>query len=549
MDLESLFKGEEIKRLLETTTRRTVEARGKLGISGMTDDSRKVKPGFVFVAIKGREQDGHDYIRSAVAGGAVVIVYQDDSKTGAIESLVRKYKNRELLFIKVSDSRRVFGLLWAAWYDFPSKNLKIIGVTGTDGKTTTTNLIYHILHSSGKKVGMVSTINARIGEKEIDTGFHVTNPEPELLQKLLKEMVVEGLEYAVLEVTSHGINQERIAGVNFYGAVMTNVTHEHLDYHKNFRNYLKTKGRIFENVRFSILNKDDKSFSYLNHKSKGKKISYGIINGAGVLAKDINQFGERTEFRLSARYGSLTTSSLRSGEVGVRIRLPGIYNVYNALAATATVLELGITLRGIKKGLESFGGLEGRFEEVNLGQPFKVVVDFAHTPNALDQVLRFSQRCNDPGAKIIIVFGCAGERDKEKRPMMGEIAARLADWTVITAEDPRREKVNDIIDSIASGCRRAEAEEVRVFDQELLIGKGKHTFVRVPDRREAIELAVSKARSGDLVLITGKGHEKSMCFGEIEYPWSDRKAVEEALDRLGYKVRKESGKNQNWGKT
>lgn len=512
MKLIDLFKDEEVKKLLSASMIRIIEAGENVKLNGITDDSRRVKPGYVFVAVKGLEHDGHNFIGQVVENGAVVVFDANSNYQLPVT------KSEKTVFIEVKNSRMALGLLWASWYGFPSKKLKVIGVTGTDGKTTTTNLIYHILKTAGEKVGMVSTINARIGKREIDTGFHVTNPEPELLQKLLREMVDEGIQCAILEVTSHGLDQERTSGVDFCGAVVTNVTHEHLDYHKTYKAYLETKGKLFKKVKFSILNGDDQSFPYLKKVTAGRVSTYGIDKKADICAKDI----QLTEG------GSVFCLNAKSSRVEIKFKLPGIYNVYNALAAVSVCLELGLNIRQIKIGLESFTHLEGRFDEINLGQPFRVIIDFAHTPNALAQVLELSSKIKMQNAKLIVVFGCAGERDREKRPMMGEIAGRLANLIVLTAEDPRTENVNDIIDQIADGCEKAGLLEGHSSSK-----RDRH-FVRIPDRKEAIEFAISKAKAGDLILITGKGHEKSLCFETTEYPWDDKQVAIDVLKKLGF---------------
>ena len=473
------------------------------------------------MAIRGFERDGHDYILQAIKNGASAIVIDVSSK-GKVRNL--DLQGSQPSFVWAENTRAALGLLCAAWYGFPSKKLKIIGVTGTDGKTTTTNLIYHILKKSGKKVGMVSTINARIGNREIDTGFHVTNPTPELLHQLLYEMANQGAQFVVLEVTSHGIDQERIAGVDFYGAVVTNVTHEHLDYHKTYLSYLETKGKLFKDVSFSVLNRDDRSFEFLSPISSGKVVTYGFSRSADYSVTEVKLRGESSSFKIlnNVSRGEVAGSSV------VKLNLPGRYNIYNALAAVSVCSELGLDSKQIKNGLETFSHLEGRFDEVKIGQPFRVVVDFAHTPNALEQVLELSSGLRTRSSKLVVVFGCAGERDREKRPMMGEIAGKFANLTVITAEDPRRENLEDIINQIADGCKKAGAEEV--FNS----GKNhnKNLFIKIPDRKEAIGFALKNAAANDIVIITGKGHEKSMCYGTVEYPWSDKKAVEDALGEI-----------------
>lgn len=517
MRLLSLFNDSEIKELL--ADQRLPARLGDVKVFGVTEDSRQVKRGYLFVAIKGLKTDGHRYISSALANGAAVVVYEDE--------ISQNFNGDRTLLIRVRNSRKALGLLITAWYGFPSRKLKVIGVTGTDGKTTTTNLIYHILKTWGKSVGMVSTIKARIGEKEVDTGFHVTNPTPEVLQKLLSQMVRKGMEYAVLEVTSHGVDQERIAGIQFLGAVITNVTHEHLDYHKTYQSYLKTKSRLFEKVKFSVLNRGDKSFDYLKSVASGRIVSYGLIQAADITASKIDLRGTVSHFYLS--FGSLKPPE------HIRLRLPGRYNVSNALAAAAACYRLGLSPRQIKAGLETFRRLEGRFDEVRLGQAFRVIIDFAHTPNALEEVLGLCQEIKSKEARLICVFGCAGERDRQKRPTMGQISGRLADASVLTAEDPRRENVEEIIDQMARGCLASGSKEVQETTSEKAIEQIKtHVFIRIPGRREAIRWAIQYSKAGDLVIVTGKGHEKSMCYGQEERPWSDRKVVEGELRKLGF---------------
>lgn len=480
----------------------------KKEVKGITDDSRKVKKGYLFVAMKGLTVDGHEFIPQAIKNGAKIVVGERDLNLESVS------------YIKVPDSRKAFGLLASSWYDSPSKKLKVVGVTGTDGKTTTSNLVYSILKMSGRKVGLVSTINAKIGNKEYDTGFHVTNPEPLLLQKLLSQMVEKGCEYAVLEVTSHGLDQERVAGVKFDIGVLTNITHEHLDYHKTFEAYREAKAKLFKDVRFAVLNKDDESFEYLTKRTKGQVVSYSIEKEAEFRAEGIRESEKGTQFTLVNK----------KKEYLVKTKLLGKYNVYNILAAVATALVSKVGMEDIQKAIESFEPLIGRLEEIKNNKGIKIYVDFAHTPNALREVLMLLSARKK--GRLIPVFGCAGERDRQKRKMMGEISGRLADISVFTAEDPRSEDVNKIIDEMAEGARKSGAKE----------GMGEKYFVRVSERGEAIARAIQKlAKRGDIVVVCGKGHEKSMAYNGTEYPWSDQEAVEMAL-RGEVKVIKRNGK-------
>lgn len=376
-------------------------------------------------------------------------------------------------------------------YRFPSNKIKVIGVTGTDGKTTTTNMIYQILKKSGRKVSMVSTINAEIAGKSYDTGFHVTNPDPMMLQKFIRQAVNQGDEYLVLEVTSHGLDQFRSWGVNFEVGVITNITHEHLDYHKTWENYFLAKAKLLKNVKVAVLNSDEKHFSRLKKLTTGKIVSFGFSKEA-----DFNP----EKFKL-------------------QLGIPGDHNLLNALAAAAVVRQLGIALETIKIILKDFKSLEGRMEEITNNRGIKVIVDFAHTPFALEQALK-TLRLQTKG-RVISVFGCAGYRDEQKRPLMGEISARLADLTVITAEDPRG-LIEQINREILTGAEKAGGKI------------GQNVFVE-NNRQQAIGLAINKlAKKGDIVGVFGKGHEKSNNLdGKNEVPWSDQKAVQEALKNNG----------------
>lgn len=369
------------------------------------------------------------------------------------------------------------------FFGFPSRDLRVIGVTGTDGKTTAATLIYHILKKAGKKVALITTVSVKMGKKEVETGLHTTSPDPLILQRFLKEIKNKGFEFVVLEVTSHGLAQHRVWGVNFEVAVVTNVTHEHLDYHKTFENYLKTKAKILRKAKISVLNKEEKNFAFLKSQAKGQVITFGLKSG------DLNP---RNFF--------------------FKTRLLGDFNQLNCLAAIAAASVLRINKHLIKKAVVSFKGVAGRMQAIDEGQDFTVIIDFAHTPHALEQALTTLKEVYKP-RKMIAVFGCAGLRDKRKRPMMGKIACQQTDVVVLTAEDPRREDVGEIISQIASGC------------------KDKNKIYKKSDRQKAIKLAiVDLASKGDLVGVFGKGHEKSMCFGRIEHPWSDEKAVRKALN-------------------
>lgn len=373
-------------------------------------------------------------------------------------------------------------LLGCVLYRFPSRELKVIGVTGTDGKTTTVSLIYHILKTVGKKVSMISSVNAQIGDKTYDIGFHVTTPDPLMIQKFLRQAVDQNIKFFILETTSHALDQNRVFGVRYEMGVLTNVTHEHLDYHHSYENYVLTKLKLLARAKIVIANTDDDSFVFVNKLIDRKKlITYGIKKPADV---NISTFPFKTN-------------------------LPGEYNQYNCLASIATCKNLGISDNQIRKALLSFKPVVGRMETV-YDKSFKVIIDFAHTPNGLSEALK-AVRPKVKG-RLIHVFGSAGLRDVTKRPIMGKISDELADISILTAEDPRTESLNNIIEQINKGFK-------------------KHRPIRIPDRQEAIDYAIKMANVGDIIILTGKAHEKSMCFGKKEYPWSEHNAVILALKR------------------
>lgn len=476
-------------------------------------DSRQVQPGDLFVALKGGNTDGHRYIPDAIRRGALAVV--GEQSLGELP----------VPYLKVPDSRKALAYLSAAFFGFPARRLTVIGVTGTDGKTTTSNLIFKILLAAGKKAGMISTVNAQIGEQVLDTGFHVTTPESPQVQGYLSRMLESGISHVVLEVTSHGLAQQRVAACEFDLGVITNITHEHLDYHETFEAYRAAKGRLFSslaetirkpqgNPRLAILNRDDGSYAYLtdliqsSNRSHGGQISafsYGLSLGASLYAENIHQSPAGLEFEAVGMDERISISS----------SLVGFYNVSNCLAAAAATKGLGIDSEAIRAGIAGLKGIPGRMEAIDLGQEFRAIVDFAHTPNALRSSLETARQLAS-GGKVIAVFGSAGLRDREKRRMMAEVSAELADFTILTAEDPRTESLSEILSEMAVGAKARHGVEGA-------------TYWRVPDRRQAIRFAISLAQPGDLVIALGKGHEQSMCFGEKEYRWDDRLAVRAAL--------------------
>lgn len=402
-----------------------------------------------------------------------------------------------------------FPIAWFAAfkYGFSANKLILIGVTGTDGKTTTTYIINHILKSTGYKTVMISSVLAEICGEPSDTGFHVTSPHPLSVQKYLSQAVKNGASYGVLEVTSHAMDQHRFAGCNFKYGVVTNIRPDHLDYHKTYSNYLNSKAKLLLGANLAVINRDDQSFSKLREILASQDVvTYSIKGQADITGTIINRSR-------------------------VPASLPGDYNLSNILAATAVVNKIGISIDEVNKCLPFFKPVPGRFNELDVKKDFRVVVDFAHTPHALLALLTELQKQSK--ARIIAVFGCAAERGRKRREM-GLVSGELADVTIITSEDPRFEGVERISVEIASWADKAGAEEVSSEQLKVNSNKDKHVFARIPDRQDAINTAVDIAEPGDVIALCGKGHEQSMNYEGVEYPWDEFKAVKKALKKRYY---------------
>lgn len=418
---------------------------------------------------------------------------------------------------------------------YPARKLTVIGITGTDGKTTTTHLIYEILKRAGYKTAVVSTIGAFVStgpsEEFQDTGFHTTTPDATVLQPFLTKLIDHGITHVVLETTSHGLDQHRVLGCNFKVGVLTNITHEHLDYHKTFEKYRRAKSKLFHRIKYAVLNIDDSSYNYFkNHTNHQAEItSYGLSKGANLFVTGTKNTGRKTTFAIHEKGKKYNLSTT----------LPGNYNISNILAAAGAARSLGVDWQTIQNAAKNFAGVAGR-TEILKSTPFRTIIDFAHTPNALESLLKTLRQTTK--GRIITVLGCAGQRDIAKRPMMGEISTRLSDISIFTAEDPRSENVNNIIDQMAKGSKLAGAHESQGANLSHLSGEilptpreRQHLFVREPDRRKAIKLAIKIARKGDTIVICGKGHEKTMAFGKTEVPWSDQEETRKALKLVAKK--------------
>ncbi len=487
-------------------------------IAAIRADSRKIQKGDLFIAIAGEYFDGHQYIPSAVERGAAAVVGE------------KAQKNLPVPYIQIENARQALAYLAAAYYGYPARSLTVIGVTGTDGKTTVTNYLYRILLTAGIKAGMISTVNALIGDQSLDTGFHVTTPDALDTQRYLARMRDIGLTHVILETTSHGWAQHRIDACEFDIGIITNITHEHLDYHGSYEAYRAAKGRLFRSLsetkekksgarRLAILNRDDTaSFEYLSRITRVPKLAYGMGASAQIRAEAIRHLPEGMEFFISGQLPLGKEKEPKAFRVKTRTSLIGDYNAANALAAFAAATGgLGISPSVAALGITALESIPGRMERIDLGQDFTVIVDFAHTPNALRVAIESARKMTKE--RVIVLFGSAGLRDKAKRRLMAEISAEKADFTVLTAEDPRTESLREILSEMAHGA----------------VDKGgtEHgSFWRIEDRGEAIRFALRLARPDDVVLICGKGHEQSMCFGQVEYPWDDRQAARAALAEI-----------------
>ena len=467
----------------------------------IAESTLDLQRGGIFIARQGLITDGHKYIRQAIEKGAAAIVGQQN-----IQDLPVPY-------VQVRDSQKAIGLLAAAYHDFPSRKMIVTGVTGTDGKTTTSAFLQSIMNiATNGKTGYISTIAADLGDATADTGFHVTTPGAPQVQQYLKQMVVNGSTHCVLEMTSHGLAQGRLNGVDIDIAVITNVAHEHLDYHGTWENYRNAKAIMFQmlskshskpnQTKNSVISADDPSFDFFAVIPADKHLSYSITALSDFQATNIEYHSDGTHFQVNGQKYT--------------VNLIGDFNVLNALAAITVAASLGIDAETIREGIAAVKSLSGRMERIDEGQDFTAIVDFAHTPNALKNALEACRPMLGENGRLIAIFGSAGLRDVEKRRMMAETSAQLADFTVLTAEDPRTELLDDILQMMADGCISQGGIE-------------NETFIRVPDRGEAIYKACQMAKSGDIVIACGKGHEQSMCFGTVEHLWDDRDAMRSAL--------------------
>ena len=507
MNLQNLLQRVEI-----------ISAIGNLNreIAGIASDHRDVQPGYAFICYEGIKVDGHGFIPQAIQNGAKTIVGEKPSPIKLPP---------DVIYIQTPNGRIALSLIAANWHGNPTNRLRLIGVTGTNGKTSTTHLAHSIFQAAGMKPAIMGTVGHHYGDAFVPASINTpdvlklpstTTPDPLKLHELFAKIADAGLAYVIMEASSQGLAQHRLAGLTFETAVFTNLTREHLDYHQTMENYLNAKLMLFQQLQsengLAILNADDSASDLIRQQislAAGQDgiLTYGVKNQADLMARDVQ----------STLKGLVFTAITPRGEIRVKLRLLGDYNLYNALAAIGVGLHYDCPLDVIKAGLESTI-VPGRFELVDRGQDFAVVVDYAHTPDSLENLLTTARKITN--GRLICVFGCGGDRDRGKRPKMGEISATIADLSVITSDNPRTEDPTQIILDILKGLpdKRGESEAY------------SHTVI--PDRRSAIGDAINQAQAGDCIAIAGKGHEDYQEINGVRFPFDDREVAAEFLERL-----------------
>ncbi|GIP36387.1 UDP-N-acetylmuramoyl-L-alanyl-D-glutamate--2,6-diaminopimelate ligase [Paenibacillus sp. J2TS4] len=492
----------QLKELASLIVTSRLSGDGEVTVTGIQTDSRKVQPGDLFICLPGTIQDGHQYAAEALAKGAAGLVAE-------------RALDVEAPVLTVNDSRAAMAILADHFYNYPSHEMKLIGITGTNGKTTTTFIIDKILTDYGKKTGLLGTIGIKIGQEIVPT--QNTTPDAALLQASFRRMREVNTDYCVMEVSSHALDMGRVKGCRFRTALFTNLTQDHLDYHRTMDRYLAAKGLFFSRLgnhyspleserQYAILNADDPASAQLAHMTSAQIVTYGIEEEADVRASDIRITSAGTSFNLSTF----------CGEASIQLKLIGKFNVYNALGAIAATLVEGVPLNQLKNSLEEMEIVQGRMESIHEGQDFLVLVDFAHTPDGLENALTTISEFVE--GRIITVFGCGGDRDRAKRPVMGGIAARYSDYVIATSDNPRSEEPERILDDIEPGMLDA--------------GFTSSEYSKIADRREAIHMAIAMAQPNDVVLIAGKGHETYQIINGTTLHFDDREVAREAIRGL-----------------
>lgn len=454
-------------------------------------DSRQVQDSDAFIAIKGQHADGHDYIEKAIANGASVVICQK-------EPILLSTK---VTYVITKEIHENLWVLAAGFYGNPSDALHLIGVTGTNGKTTVSTMFFDLMRKMGKGCGLISTVNIRINEEVIPT--NLTTPDVVTLNRIMAEMVRKGCDYAVMEVSSHAIAQNRIKGLDFDGGVFTNITHDHLDYHKTFKDYLNTKKMFFDLLdksAFALTNVDDRNGEVMLQNTKAKKVNYGLRKLADYKAKVIEH--------------DFSGMHLQINKLDFYTRMVGRFNAYNLLAVIGIADQLGFETMEVLQYLSELTSVEGRFDLVHSSENNVVgIVDYAHTPDALENVLQTIHQVNKQKLMVITVVGCGGDRDKTKRPLMADIATRYSDMTILTSDNPRTEDPEVILDEMEIGVQ----------------GQFKKNYERISNRKEAIHEAAKIIGNQGIILVAGKGHEKYQDIQGVKHPFDDKKILQEIL--------------------
>ena len=480
-----------LKDILYNVTLKTVSGDMNTAVESVCFDSRKATAGSLFVAVKGTQVDGHDFIDSVIKSGAKIIVCEKLPKNAP----------SEVVFVETPNSSLALGIIASNFYDNPSKKLKLTAVTGTNGKTTTVTLLYKLFRQLGYNTGLLSTVRNFINEKAVPATH--TTPDPLSLNKLLNEMVKAGCTHAFMEVSSHAIDQNRTAGLHFAGAVFTNISHDHLDYHKTFDNYITAKKKLFDQLpssAFALVNLDDKRGQIMLQNTKAHQFTFGL--------KFLSDFKAR-----------ILTNSLQGLEIEIEgnnvwFKLIGKFNAYNILAAYAVGILLDEEKENLLTQLSGVSAAPGRFEQVSVGSGIIAIVDYAHTPDALENVLQTINAFRTKNEQLITVVGCGGNRDKEKRPVMGSIAVKWSDKVIFTNDNPRNENPDDIIRDIQAGVGKA-------YERKTLV---------ITDRKEAIKTACSMANEKDIILVAGKGHEDYQEVKGVKHHFDDKEVLKEMLE-------------------
>lgn len=478
----------ELKKLLEGISYKELQGNSTIEVKKIEYDSRKVTKGDVFVCITGFQTDGHKFAAVAAKQGAVALICQ----------YIPEGIEEDVTVIQVENCREALALMAVHYYDEPSKKMHVIGVTGTNGKTTTTYLMKSILDHMAKKVGVVGTIENRIGDKVLHT--ERTTPESKELQELLNTMVQEDVSHVVMEVSSHSLDLHRVDGIAYEIGIFTNLTQDHLDYHKTMESYKTAKSKLFERAQKSVINLDDAAGSFMKEKAKGQVLTFAVDKDADLRARNIEISSEGTEFSLT----------WEEREYHVHLSTPGRFSVYNALGAIGACLLLEISMAEIIAGLEENRGVAGRFQAVRNKKGYQAVVDYAHTPDGLDNILKTAREFAK--GRIITIFGCGGDRDKTKRPIMGEIAGNGSDYCIITSDNPRTEDPLTILSEVEVGMK-----------------KTKCPYEKIADRSEAIVKCANMAQTGDVIIIAGKGHENYQIFKDGTIHFDDMEEIRKAF--------------------